>query len=174
MSGIHVKLVVHQRVIRRFIGRRGNVTEFRCDQVANFIGATEDFGIEMIRGPVKKFLDQSRTKRIINAPHSSYMEGVWKRMIGNTRCILDALLLGAKGKNLTHKVLCALMVDVSALTNSRPITTMSNDPDMPFISSPTVLDKKKIRIFFSTCVNVNICYIYKQQWKQVQVLSDFF
>jgi hypothetical protein len=95
-------------------------------------------------------------------------------MIEITRCILDALLLGPKGKNLTHEVLSTLMVEVSAIINSRPITSKSNDPGMPFILSPAALLNQKISGHFSTCVNVNIRDIYKEQWKQVQVLSDFF
>ena len=177
---VHIELVESMssssfiNALRRFIGLRGNVTEFRSDQGTNFIGATEDLGIETIRGPVKNFLDQSRIKWIFNAPHSSHMGGVWERMIGITRRILDALLLGPKGKNLTHEVLSTLMVEVSAIINSRPITSISNDPDMPFILSPAVLLNQKISGHFSTCVNVNIRDIYKEQWKQVQVLSDFF
>jgi hypothetical protein len=61
------------------------------------------------------------------------------KMIGITRRILDALLLGPKGKNLTHEVLSTLMVEVSGIINSRPITSISNDPDMSFILSPAVL-----------------------------------
>jgi hypothetical protein len=45
--------------LRRFIGLRVNVTEFRSD---HFIEATEDLCIETIRGSVKNFLDQSRIK----------------------------------------------------------------------------------------------------------------
>lgn len=102
------------------------------------------------------------------------MGGVWERMIGVTRRILDALLLGPKGKNLTHEVLSTLMAEVTAIMNSRPITTISSDPDMPFVLSPAILLNQKISGHFSTCVNVSIRDLYKEQWKQVQVLSDFF
>lgn len=110
--------------LRRFIVLRGKVSELRSDRGTNFIGATEDLNIDVMQGPVKHFLDQSKIKWIVNAPHSSHMGGMWERMIGVTRRILDALLLGPKGKNLTHEVLSTLMAEVTAIMNSRPITVL--------------------------------------------------
>ncbi|XP_065925824.1 uncharacterized protein [Magallana gigas] len=177
---VHIELVESMssssfiNALRRFIALRGNVCELRSDRGTNFIGATGDLNIDVIQGPVKHFLDQSKIKWIFNAPHSSHMGGVWERMIGVTRRILDALLLGPKGKNLTHEVLSTMMAEVTAIMNSRPITTISSDPDMPFVLSPAILLNQKISGHFSTCVNVSIRDLYKEQWKQVQVLSDFF
>jgi hypothetical protein len=49
-------------------------------------------------------------------------------MIGITRRILDGILLQQNKKALTHEVLPTLMAEVSAVINSRPITTISSDP----------------------------------------------
>lgn len=67
------------------------------------------------------------------------MGGVWERMIGTTRRILDGIVLQHNIRNLTHKVLSTLMAEVTAVINSRPITTISSDPDSPIILSPNIL-----------------------------------
>lgn len=147
---VHIELVESMssssfiNASRRFIALRGNVSELRSDHGTNFIGATEDLNIDVMLGPVKHFLDQSRIKWIFNAPHSSHKGGVWERMIGVTRRILDFLLLGPKGTNPTYDVLSTLMAEVTAIINSRPITTISNDPDMPFVLSSAILLNQKI------------------------------
>ncbi|XP_062594607.1 uncharacterized protein LOC134256029 [Saccostrea cucullata] len=168
-TAIHIELVESMssssfiNALRRFIALRGNVSLFRSDRGTNFIGATEDLGIDVTKGPVKNFLDKSKIVWTFNAPHSSHMGGVWERMIGLTRRVLDSLLLGPKGKNLTHEVLSTLMAEVTAIINSRPITTISNDPEVPFVLSPAMLLNQKISGHFSMCMDVDIRDIYKEQ-----------
>ena len=177
---IHIELVESMssssfiNALRRFIALRGNVSLFRSDRGTNFVGATEDLGIDVTRGPVKNYLEKSKIVWTFNAPHSSHMGGVWERMIGLTRRVLDTLLLGPKGKNLTHEVLSTLMAEVTAIINSRPITAVSKDPEVPFVLSPAMLLNQKISGHYSMCTDVDIRDIYKEQWKQVQVLSDLF
>jgi hypothetical protein len=130
--------------LRRFIALRGNVEEFRSDQGTNFIGATSDLGIDVVNGEVKDFLNDKKVKWIFNAPHSSHMGGVWERMVGLARKVLDGILMGPGGKNLTHEVLCTLMAEVTAILNSRPIAPVSSDPDMPLVLSPAMLLNQKI------------------------------
>lgn len=72
-------------------------------------------------------------------------------------------ILEPKGKNLTHETFSTLMTEVTAINNSRPITTISSDPDMPFMLSPVILSNKKISGNFSTCVIVNILDLYEEQ-----------
>ncbi|XP_048748014.2 uncharacterized protein LOC125660224 [Ostrea edulis] len=140
----------------------------------NFIGATADLGIDVTRGSVKNYLEKSKIVWTFNAPHSSHMGGVWERMIDLTRRVLDTLLLGPKGKDLTHEVLSTLMAEVTAIINSRPITAVSKNPEVPFVLSPAMLLNQKISGHYSMCTDVDIRDIYKEQWKQVQVLSDLF
>ena len=66
------------------------------------------------------------------------MGGVWERMIGISRKILDSMLLGPQGKYLTHEVLTALMAEVSGIVNSRPIAPITSDPDA-LVLSPNML-----------------------------------
>ncbi|XP_056012635.1 uncharacterized protein LOC130052239 [Ostrea edulis] len=174
---IHIELVESMssssfiNALRKFIALRGNVSLFRSDRGTNFIGATADLGIDVTKGSVKNYLDKSKIVWTFNAPH---MGGVWERMIGLTRRVLDTLLLGPNGKNLTHEVLSTLMAEVTAIINSRPITAVSKGPGVPFVLSPAMLLNRKISGHYSMCTDVDIRDIYKEQWKQVQVLSDLF
>lgn len=77
--------------------------------------------INLEDGHVVKYMNNSGIVWKFNAPHSSHMGGVWERMIGIVRRILDSMLMGAAGKNLTHKVLATFMVEVCAIVNSRPL-----------------------------------------------------
>jgi hypothetical protein len=65
-------------------------------------------------------------------------------MIGMVRKILDSMLLEPVNRNLTHDILSTLMAKVSAIVNSRPLASVSTDPDSPFVLSPNVLLTQKL------------------------------
>ena len=74
----------------------------------NFIGATDDLHINSVNvedGKIKRFLYDTGIVWIFNPPHSSHMGGVWERLIGVARRILDSLISEYSSKNLTHEVL---------------------------------------------------------------------
>ncbi|XP_053381699.1 uncharacterized protein LOC128549196 [Mercenaria mercenaria] len=163
--------------LRRFIALRGNVKEFRSDRGTNFVGATEDLKVNVINvecGPVPNYFRDSGVTWRFNPPHSSHMGGVWERMIGMARRILDGMLLGVTSKNLTHEVLTTLMAEVSGIINSRPLAPISNDPDCPVILSPAMLLNQKVQCESTVPFNIDQREMYRKQWKMVQVLSDMF
>ena len=133
--------------LRRFVSLRGPVKLFRSDRGTNFIGATDDLQIDALNvedGAVQDFLHKSGITWIFNAPHASHMGGVWERMIGLTRRILDSILLDPKTKPLTHETLVTFMAEASAIINARPITQVSTDPDSPMILRPSTLLTGKV------------------------------
>ncbi|XP_053389483.1 uncharacterized protein LOC123532195 [Mercenaria mercenaria] len=164
--------------VRRFLAIRGKVKVFRSDRGTNFVGATDDLSIDAINVEdrnVKNFLDDTGTTWLFNPPHASHFGGVWERMIGVTRRILDAILLENKHKHLTHDVLCTFMAEVCAIVNARPIVPVSTDPDDPFILSPSVLlTQKTADSSVDTYQDLGVKDMYKAQWKCVQVLAETF
>jgi hypothetical protein len=94
-------------------------------------------------GPVTSYLSDSRVTWKFNFPHSSHMGGVWERMIGIARRILDGLLLKTNMKDLTHEVLVTFMAEVMAVINSRPICPISNDAENAVILTPAMLFESK-------------------------------
>lgn len=71
------------------------------------------------------------------------MGEAWKRMIGIARQILDSML--SKVPFLKHEVLTALMAEVTAMINNRPLVPVSSDPENPTIFTPATLLTQKTR-----------------------------
>ncbi|XP_033745498.1 uncharacterized protein LOC117331014 [Pecten maximus] len=163
--------------LRRFTAIRGEVKEFFSDRGTNFVGATDPLGINAINvedGPVKAYFFRTGPVWRFNSPHSSHMGGIWERMIGIARRILDAMLLDNTHRALTHDVLVTLMHEISAIINSRPITQVSSDPDSPTILSPSMLLTLKNDIPHEPFADLSIKDMYRSQWAQVQVLANRF
>ncbi|XP_021352865.1 uncharacterized protein LOC110449992 [Mizuhopecten yessoensis] len=179
--GVHIEVVEEMssysfiNALRRLIALRGNVKEIRSDRGTNFIGAADELKLNVINvedGAVHACLRNSGITWRFNAPHSSHMGGVWERMIGIARNILNAMLLDVRTKDLTHEVLVTLMAEVTAMMNSRPLSLISSDPEDPVILTPAIL----LNVQYNPSVSVNLGEkdMYKKQWKMVQVLSDIF
>lgn len=180
---IHIEVIEEMssssfiNALRRFEAIRGPVKVFRSDKGTNFVGATDELGIQTLNvedGPIKKHLRENGTVWIFNSPHSSHMGGSWERMIGLTRRILDAILLDLNSKQLTHETLTTFMAEVCSIINSRPLVQISSDPDSTLVLSPMMLLTGKVNYLPVIPESDNIKDMYRAQWKHVQVLSEIF
>lgn len=72
------------------------------------------------------------------------MGGVWERVIGVARRILDVILLKQPKSQLTNGVLVTLMEEVTAIPNNQPLVPVSNDPSNPSVLTPNMLLTQKI------------------------------
>ncbi|XP_056000356.1 uncharacterized protein LOC130048119 [Ostrea edulis] len=163
--------------LRRFIAIRGSVQEIRSDRGSNFIGATDDLNVNVInveKKPVADFLLDNKVTWIFNPPHSSHMGGVWERMIGVARRILDSMLIDLHSKHLSHEVLTTLMAEVCAIVNSRPIAPVSSGPENPTILSPNMLLTQKTGEIPMKFGPFTLKDMYKSQWHCVQHLANIF
>ena len=181
IRAVHIEVVDEMstsafiNALRRFIAIRGKVKVFRSDRGTNFVGATDHIRVDAINVEDKQttsFFGSSGSIWIFNAPHSSHMGGVWERMIGVSRRILEAML--SKTLNLTHDVLVTLMLEVCAIINSRPIVPVSSDPDCPEILSPSAILTLKLEHDKQPVDDLSIKDLYKDQWKRVQYLAGQF
>lgn len=102
------------------------------------------------------------------------MGGVWERMIGVARRILDGLLLKVQSPSLTHEVLVTLIAEVVAIMNARPIAPVSSDPDMPTVLPPAMLLTQEVDSVSAPSGDLYLKDLYRSQWKQVQGLTDSF
>ncbi|XP_063438190.1 uncharacterized protein LOC134719142 [Mytilus trossulus] len=182
---IHVELIEELssasfiNALRRFIALRGPIQELRSDRGTNFIGAAKELNIvsEFFEDtPMKQFLSDNEIVWIFNPPHASHFVGVWERMIGSCRRILDSLLMQNKFKDLTHEVLSTLMCEVSAMVNSRPLVPVSSDPESPSVLSPSLLLTQKPASSSGSLGQVEFGTkdAMRSQWKLVQYLADQF
>lgn len=181
IRAVHIEIIEDMssssftNALRRFVAIRGSVKVFRSDRGTNFIGAIDNIKAHAINvedDDMQSFCRKSGSVWIFNSPHSSHMGGVWERMIGVARRILEAMLLNVK--TLTHEVLVTLMAEVSAIINSRPIVPVSSDPDVPEVLSPSALLTQKLDCDEVQIGDMSIKNLYLEQWKQVQYLASRF
>ncbi|XP_041418746.1 uncharacterized protein LOC121393682 [Xenopus laevis] len=160
---------------RRFFAIRGQVKTIRSDRGTNFVGACRELGISsnLNYEEIESFLSKQEVCWIFNPPHASHMGGVWERMIGVARRILDSMLLQLPSK-LSHEVLITLMAEVTAIVNSRPLTPVSSDPEDPQILTPATLLTQKFASHPVPSGNFDGKDLYKRQWRQVQSLAKVF
>lgn len=128
--------------LKRLIAIRGPVSHFRSDMGTNFVGSIEDLGIQAINVEdckVKEYLRNSNSTWLFNPPHASHMGGVWERVIGITRRVLDSLLMDGIKNKLTHEMLVTFLAEASAIVNSRPLVPLTSDPDDPTPLTPSLL-----------------------------------
>lgn len=129
---------------------------------------------EMDDMTIQSYLANEGCDWIFNPPHASHVGGVWERMIGVTRRILDSILADLGPRRLTHEVLTTLMAEVTAIVNARPLVPVPSDPDMPEIFTPATLPTHKSKTLKATAGNFSISDLYSKQWRQVQYLANTF
>lgn len=119
-------------------------------------------------------LEKQNCTWIFNPPHSSHMGGVWERMIGIARRILDSIFLQVGTARLTHECLVTFMAEVTAIINARPLTSISNDSEDPVVLTPAMLLTQKTSLAGAPAGEFCEKDLYKRQWRQVQTLANTF
>ena len=180
--GIHIEVVEDMssscfiNAFKRFVAIRGKVKLIRSDRGTNFVGATENLKIDAINvedKALKDFLYNSGTTWLFNPPHASHMGGVWERLIGVTRRILESMLSNISPGSLTHEILTTFLAEASAIVNSRPLVSLSTDPEDPLPLSPSMILTQKPDTAVSS-LPLDEKNMYRSHWKRVQHLADIF
>ncbi|XP_052762111.1 uncharacterized protein LOC128204746 [Mya arenaria] len=159
--------------LRRFTSIRGKVKVYRSDNGTNFMGALDVLGVN-VNDSVRRYMDQEGAVWILNPPHSSHRGGVWERIIGVTRRILDSMLLDLPGNSLTHEVLTTFLAEVSAIINSRPLVPVCADSSCPTPLNPALILTQKSECIVDVVITTDIKDMYRAQWKRVQILAEQF
>lgn len=138
------------------------------------MGACKELNICDSESQLQDFLQDRGCTWVFNPPHASHMGGVWERLIGIARRILDAMLLQTKPAHLTHETLSTFMAEVTAIMNARPIVPVSSDPDTPMVLTPAMLLTQKMNSLSAPSGTISTTQVHAKQWKQVQCLADTF
>lgn len=161
--------------LRHFFALRGPGKQLRSDCGTNFIGAHKEMATNAPeKDKVQHFLQDQKCSWVFNPPHSSHMEGIWERMIGLARRILDNMLLQTGRVQLTHEILITFLAEVTAILNARPLLLVSSDPEHPHILSPAMLLTQKTGVVPTICDDVGPKEMLRSHWKRVQFLADTF
>ena len=97
--------------------------------------------------------------------------GIWERCIPTVRKILQALL---REQTTDDESLVTLMCEVESIMNSRPITTVSSDPNDNEPLTPNHLLLLKSEVNLPPGLFKREDSLSRRRWKQVQYLADIF
>ena len=166
--------------LRRFIALRGSVRSLYCDRGTNFVGAESelrDAALEMSESQVADFLSQHSCDYVhfrFHVPHASHFGGAWERHIRSARRILSSLLR-SQGSQLSDESLRTLMYEVSAIINSRPLTTTPSSTDLACPLSPQNLLTMKSGVVLPPPGKFGEEDQYaKRCWRRIQYLTEQF
>ncbi|XP_055489406.1 uncharacterized protein LOC129696012 [Leucoraja erinacea] len=181
IRAVHIELIESMDIssfinaLRHFFAVHGPVKVIRSDCGMNFKGACKELQIILQdENNISKYLNEEGCTWLFNPPHSSHMGGVWEKMIGVSRRILDSMLSQTSSSHLTHKVLLTLMAEVTAIINARPLAPISADAESPFLLTPSTILTQKVCTTSPPPGSFENADLYCQQWKRVQHLANAF
>ena len=115
--------------LRRFINRRGDVKELRCDNGSNFVASERELKKslqEWNQGQVERELMQRGSKRIFQPPTASSMSAMWEHMAQSAKSVLKSIL---EAQTVTDVVLRTLLTKVERILKGIALTANSDDPN---------------------------------------------
>ena len=166
--------------LRRFIAIRGPIRLLRSDRGTNFVGAKneQNAAIDAMRDDkLRQFLlrNGADIEFKMNVPSASHMGGVWERQIRTVRSVL-APMLHQHGMQLDDDSLRTLFYEVTAIVNSRPLTTDTlSDNSSPSPLSPNHLLTAKTSVVLPPPAEFQQADMYsRKRWRRVQYLLNVF
>ncbi len=107
-------------------------------------------------------------------PAASHFGGVWERQIRTVRKVLTQLSKEF-GDQLDEESFRTLMCEVEAIVNSRPLTSVSTDPDDMNALTPSHLLTMKSNVVLPPPGIFQRADIYmRKRWRRVQYLANLF
>ena len=109
---------------------------------------------------------------VLNPPAASHMGGIWERQIRTARKVLSSLS-HEYGYKLDDDYFQTLMCDVESIINSRPLTTVSSDPNDVDPLTPNHILTMKSSIVLPPPGNFQWADVYqRKRWRRVQYLAN--
>lgn len=164
--------------LRCFISLRGAVSQLRCDQGTNFVGASNEFKAALRQCDIKAldtFLADKQCEFVFNAPSASHAGGIWERQIRTIRSVLNVTVAQSAGR-LYDASLRTLFYEAMAIVNSRPLSAVGiNDPRLlePLTPNHLLLMKPKVAVPPPGNFVKEDLYATRR-WRRVQYLTEQF
>ncbi|XP_062558042.1 uncharacterized protein LOC134222914 [Armigeres subalbatus] len=119
-------------VLRRFIGYRGIPSEIHSDNATNFSGANNEIKAlhELLKNQlslsvIRNELAQQGIAWMFIPPRAPNFGGLWEAAV---KSVKTALKKEIGLQQLSHDEFITLLVQISAILNSRPLSPLSDDP----------------------------------------------
>lgn len=161
-------------VFRRFISRRGQVSELRSDNGTNLMSTEKELR-EVLNhwnmDQIESSFIQKGVKWMFNPPPGAHHGGIWERII---RMVKRALSSITNQQSLDDEGLVTVMCEVKSILNSHPLTTISSDPNdlKPLI--PNHLLQLKVQPLLPPGILKQEDVYARRRWQQIQYTADFF
>ena len=142
VKAIHIKVVSDLSTtafiasLRRFIARRGKPTLLWSDNGTNFVGASR--ALNMLK-ELFEFITQQKTQKVMSEfcstqhiqwklipSHAPHFGGLWEAAVHSMKLHLRRIVSEVK---LTFEELTAVLAQVEACLNSRPLVALPADDD---------------------------------------------
>jgi hypothetical protein len=160
--------------LRRFLNRRGEVAELRCDNGTNFVGAERELKESMKtwnQTQIEKELVQRGCRWKFQPPTASSMSGVWERLVRSAKSVLKSII---GSHTVCDAVLTTVLTEVERILNSRALTANSDDPnDLDPLTPAHFLMQRKV-ISLPPGLFTDADGILRRKWRQAQFLADLF
>ena len=163
--------------LRRFVARRGNVKQLHSDNGTNLTAANRELKealAEMDQNALRTEIRNLGIDWKFNPPTGSHMGGIWERQIRTVRKVLDGLLQ-EHGHQLDPESFHTLMCEIEAIVNSRPLTSVSGDPDDLDPLTPNHILTGRTQVTMPPPGNFERHDLYvRRRWRRVQYLANLF
>lgn len=159
---------------RRFVNLRGKPKVVYSDNGTNFCAGEKELRESLQaqnQAQINNFLVQENIIWHFNPPAASHMGGIWERVIRSIRKILRALI---REQLISDEMLRTVLTEVQAILNSRPLTSISDDPmdQQPLTPNHLLLLRNNANLSPGIFKKEdNYC---KRRWRQIQYLVDIF
>ena len=159
--------------VRRFSARRGMPKKIWSDNGTNFVGARTEIDRamkDMDKTIIEKYSLENGVAWHFNSPAAPHTGGVWKRLIGVIKRVLNSMLLKT---SLNDEILDTLLCEAENIVNSRPITKVSSDPqDLAALTPNHLLVLKDAPGL--AWGDFNEKDQYRRRWRHAQYIADQF
>ncbi len=159
---------------RRFIARRGPVSELRSDNGTNFVSTEKELK-EALKywnmQQIEQSLLQKGVKWMFNPPYGAHYGGIWERLIRMVKTVFRSV---NSEQYLDEEGLQTVMCEVEAILNSRPLTSVSDNLNDLEPLTPNHLLQLKVQPLLPPGLFVKEDLYSRRRWRQVQYIADLF